>query len=113
MPATWKIALAAASALVLYAGVADAAGGPSFSCRGRLNRAERLICNDSELAQMDRKVNRLYRDLGGANGADDDVRDYVREALAERNDCTSASCIRRVLRDEIAYLSNVDSGGDY
>ncbi|MBV9540836.1 MAG: hypothetical protein JO167_06165 [Alphaproteobacteria bacterium] len=103
-----KAAFLVPVAALLLATAADARG-PSFSCRGYLHRPERLICNDSELSDLDWQVARLYRKLGGPNGADDDVRDYARDALQRRNDCTSARCIRRILRDEIDYLENQDS----
>ena len=88
--------------------------GPSFSCRGNLNRAERLICDDSELSRLDRQVARLYHGAGGSNDSTTEVRTYVRGALVSRNRCRSSDCIRDVMQDEIDFLrEHQDSGGGY
>ncbi|MBW3559725.1 MAG: DUF1311 domain-containing protein [Proteobacteria bacterium] len=43
--------------------------GPSFNCRGARSSAERLICQDPELASLDRRLNAAYEDAIAA-GAD-------------------------------------------
>ncbi len=86
--------------------------GPSFSCRGDLNHAERLICDDSELSRLDRQVSRLYHGAGGPDASISEVRTYVRGALVSRNRCRSSDCIRDVMQDEIEFLQgHQDSGG--
>lgn len=109
-----KAALAVAFVALIVSSGADARGGdgPSFSCRGNLNRVERLICGDPELSRLDRQVARLYHGAGGSDDSTTEVRTYVRGALVSRNRCRWANCIRDVLQDEIDFLrEHQDSGG--
>ncbi len=41
------------------------AEGPSFSCSGRLSDAEQIICQDEELAALDRKLAAYYKTVEG------------------------------------------------
>ena len=110
-----KAALAVAFVALVVSSGADARGdGPSFSCRGNLNPAERLICDDSELSRLDRQVARLYHGAGGSDSSTTEVRTYVRGALVSRNRCRSSDCIRDVMQDEIEFLQgHQDNSGGY
>ena len=110
-----KAALAVAFVALVVSSGADARGGdgPSFSCRGNLNRAERLICDDPELARLDRQVARLYHGAGGPDASISEVRTYVRGALVSRNRCRSFDCIRDVMQDEIEFLQGHQDDGGY
>lgn len=110
-----KAALAVAFAALVVSSGADARGGdgPSFNCRGNLSRVERMICDDSELSRLDRKVARLYHGAGGSEDSISAVRTYVRGALVSRNRCRSSDCIRDVLQDEIEFLQDHQDDGGY
>jgi uncharacterized protein len=111
MRSFWKIAVPLA--LTALASLPANAAGPSFSCRGNLNRAERIICGSAELSRLDRQVSRLYRSAGGPDQATSDVVTYVRGALVSRNRCRSDDCIRDVMQDEIEFLQGHQEDGGY
>lgn len=100
-----------AAALALWMSPANAdPRGPSFSCTGRLNNSERLICADDELAEMDLRMANLYREAGGPKHSPARVHTYIRESLAIRNQCRTARCVHNLLVDEINYLERYFDG---
>lgn len=79
---------------------------PSFDCEKAAKHAEKLICEDSALAALDREVARLYRlasEETNATPGFEELLDGQRRWLAERNTCFDAEClaemhVRRVHR---------------
>ncbi len=80
--------------------------GPSFSCGGKLNRVERMICDDGSLADQDRALNSAWRD---ARSRTSDARKPALEAerqkyLARRNACRDSLCIATTYDEWIAAM---------
>jgi uncharacterized protein len=98
--------LAAALTLVLHAAAIRVAGAaePSFSCTGSATPTEAAICNDDDLAALDRALAAAFKSkldaiTAGTARADDDDRDAVvitqKAWIAHRNECgKDKSCIR-------------------
>ena len=82
---------------------------PSFDCSRARSRPERLICADTQLAQLDRELGRLHSRAreGAADPADfkrrSDAEWARREALCRERDCLLAWYAQRraQLLDEI------------
>jgi hypothetical protein len=70
-------------------------GKPSFSCKGTLNRVERVICNDVYLADQDRALASSYRAAKQRATAGNIAKLEATNAKfrAQRNACSDASCI--------------------
>ncbi len=83
---------------------------PSFRCSGRLNRAERAICQTPALGPLDRRLNLEYQmalDLSYATlGLQ---RDQWRWLRTVRDRCASAGCVTRVYSQRIAYLKRLEA----
>jgi hypothetical protein len=68
---------------------------PSFACKGKLNRVERIICDDAGLADMDRGMAEAWREAKVRTPPGDMARlEAKRRAwLNERNSCSDGICI--------------------
>lgn len=97
--------------LCLLIGVpAHAQDGPSFDCAKAGSSAEKLVCEDAGLAQLDRVVAGRYaaalaviRGLdAGAQQAEADLRAYQRGWVKGRDDCWKADDLRACV--ELSYL---------
>jgi uncharacterized protein len=77
-----------------------ASANPSFACEGSLSSTETLICNDAQLARLDRQVSRSYaaalRTLSGTARAN--LVASQRTFLADRDRCPAAACVARAYR---------------
>jgi uncharacterized protein len=92
---------------------------PSFDCEKADKNAEKLICADNGLSQLDREVARLYRlasDALNAMPGFEDLLDGQRKWLAERNTCFDQEClsemhVRRVhqLRQSFSAARKVEN----
>lgn len=93
-----------ALALALAAAPAAWAAGPSFSCAKPAAQAERLVCEDAELAQLDREVARLYglASTGPQARRHPELKAMQRGWLKGRDDCWKRDDPRRCVRDEYA-----------
>lgn len=86
--------------------------GPSFSCADGLTRVERMICNDAELARLDRRMAALYEQarVSRASRASRAVRERVlrdqRLFLADVGQCRNTSCVSSGYRARIVELAN-------
>lgn len=58
---------------------------PSFSCSARLNDAERTICSDSGLAQLDLNLDALYTSAQAISRGNGDLTSSSRLAATEKN----------------------------
>jgi uncharacterized protein len=82
-----------------------AAAEPSFACTGKVTPAEAAICQDEDLAALDRALAAAFKSkldaiAAGTARADDDDRDAVvitqRAWVAHRNECgADKACIRK------------------
>lgn len=69
---------------------------PSFDCSKADKHAEKLICEDNGLSQLDREVGRLYAlasDGLNATPGFEELLDGQRKWLAERNTCFDQECL--------------------
>jgi uncharacterized protein len=92
---------------------------PSFDCEKAEKNAEKLICGDNGLSQLDSEVARLYRlasDALNAMPGFEDLLDGQRKWLAERNTCFDQEClaemyVRRVhqLRQSFSAARKVEN----
>lgn len=96
--------------LVLAPLPAHAQEGPSFDCAEAESAAETLVCEDADLAALDRLVADRYAAAlsvaggldAGAQQAVDELRAYQRGWIKGRDDCWKASDLRACV--EAAYL---------
>lgn len=73
---------------------------PSFDCGGDLSRVETLICNDPQLAHLDRRLARDFdRALGEASPEQRQrLTNLGRRYLADRNRCPTRACVAQAYR---------------
>lgn len=99
-----------ALALTLLPVAALAQDGPSFDCARAESTVETLLCEDADLARLDRRVaDRFAAALdtvrsmaGGAEEAEADLRAYQRGWIGGRDECWKAEDLRSCV--EAAYL---------
>lgn len=107
MNCSLKLTLAAAlstSVLVL----ATPAGATDFSCHEATTGAERAICSDRKLSNLDDKMATLYGRLWAVSGTRERLalRSYQHRFLAARDACgRKAACIHDAYLDQISVLS--------
>lgn len=83
------------------------APGPSFSCAKAGTGAERLICDDANLASLDREVALAYKQKLEAAAAErarlqSDQRAWIR---GKRDTCADTECLRAVYRERLKMLN--------
>ena len=104
-----SIAMVTGAAIWLGAldGVVHAAA-PSFSCKRPANTVEKMICNDDDLAALDRKLADVYGTATKTPSQYADLNTQQRAWVAARNDCWKASdfraCIETTYTRRIAAL---------
>ena len=90
------------------------AGGPSFDCAKARSWSEQFLCQDAELATLDREMAELYRTIGRENaGQGDEHKAAQRTWLKQREQCQSAkepkNCLVEHYQQRLAVLK--DNGG--
>jgi uncharacterized protein len=97
--------LALAIALVVASAVAQAAS-PSFDCVKAESRAEKLVCEDEQLAQLDLETARLFKLARyGKHMSPDRLKElkaYERGWIKGRDECWKAEDLRTCVRDSDA-----------
>ncbi len=103
--AGYVVAAALAVPLILHPPRPAAAAEPSFACTGSLTSTEAAICNDDDLAALDRALAAAFKAkldaiTAGKSHADDDDHDSIVIAqkawVAHRNECAAnKACIRK------------------
>jgi len=68
--------------------------------KSNLNRVEKLICGNAELAKLEAKNVKLYRALYG-NKVNDGLRNFIKK----RNSCTDVACIKSLYEKRIQELT--------
>ncbi|MGD8208020.1 MAG: lysozyme inhibitor LprI family protein [Thiohalocapsa sp.] len=98
-------------ALCLAAPLAQAAS-PSFDCSKASHEAEELICNDAELAELDRSLAGLYSALMKSlpAGEQKQLKTEQRGWVKGRNDCWKADdqrgCVKAAYETRINELKD-------
>ena len=86
---------------------------PSFDCSQASTGVENLICDHTELSQLDREMASAYRtalrDSPWAS-ANKRIRREQKAWLARRNRCKTRGCLHRLYRDRIVALRAEVSG---
>jgi uncharacterized protein len=83
---------------------------PSFPCSGRLNPAERAICQTPALGPLDRTLNLEYQMALDASYTTLELqREQWLWLRTVRDQCASAACVTRVYKWRIAYLKRVQA----
>jgi len=79
---------------------------PSFNCSRARTRVEHLICGDTYLGQLDRRMATAYsaflRRISRSEQAR--LRENQRLWLADRSDCSTVDCLVGAYEDRIAWL---------
>jgi uncharacterized protein len=84
------------------------ASNPSFDCAKASHPDELAICGSDDLAALDVKIAEAFRDVA----SDKSARSIAVRFLTQRSTCEyDHSCIRRVLTEELAALSQVNEPG--
>lgn len=74
----------------------SAASGPSFDCAKADAEAEQMVCNDPELAALDRQLAAEYQHAQAQPGADEATLESVQRGwVSGRDDCWKADDVRR------------------
>lgn len=97
-----------AGILLLAATAAEAQprGGPSFNCRNAGTPTEYLICDNPELARLDRRMADLYYDLRARTPRSSRLKREQADWLAERDACRgNYGCVRSTYNARIGELS--------
>ena len=91
---------------------APAATGPSFDCTNAWREAERLICDDPDLATLDRTMAaRYFRALKIAGPVEASLLQQTGAAfLRARNRCNEADCVADTYQDRIAEIAEIIGG---
>jgi uncharacterized protein YecT (DUF1311 family) len=79
--------------------------GPSFDCKSAKHPNEKLICQSTELSELDQKINAVYDDVTNLLNNRDrkELRQHQNEWVKERNDCGSD-----FLCTKFAYTKRID-----
>ena len=85
---------------------------PSFDCRGVWRDVERMICDDPELAALDRAMSaRYFRALTAADPARAALLQQSGAAfLGDRNRCPDAECVALAYDERIAEIADIMGG---
>jgi uncharacterized protein len=93
--------------LALLCGAAGAvqAASPSFNCAKASSDVEQLICNDAELAQLDRSLSTLYQRVlqNTPAGEQKMLKAEQRGWVKGRDDCWKSDDMRGCVKGEYQY----------
>ncbi|MFL6751023.1 MAG: lysozyme inhibitor LprI family protein, partial [Sphingomicrobium sp.] len=84
--------------------------GPSFTCSPSNNDVEKMICDDAELARLDRYLNQLYDEaliFSNAPGYKSQLREFQNQFLEDRNACRTTDCIADAYRAQMENLQEI------
>lgn len=85
---------------------------PSFKCRARQSRSERMVCASDRLAALDRQMSSLfYSELDrSSNRQRAELRRTRDRFLAYRERCPDESCVAQAYVDRISEIRDIASG---
>jgi uncharacterized protein len=84
-----------------------ALAGPAFSCNKANTKVEKIICQDSSLADLDSRLGKAYSILMELSGRDSSIVKDEQNWLKERNKCESASCIKRQTEHRLSKVEDL------
>ena len=92
--------------------LAPAAASPSFDCTNAWREVERDICENPELAALDRAMAaRYFRALKVADPARASLLQQTGAAfIRNRNRCPDPDCVAEIYRDRIAEIADIIGG---
>lgn len=96
--------------VILLLAVSGSASAASFDCNKASTFVEKAICSDKTLGELDDALSSNYKSMLASNigdGARKELRTTQRIWLADRNKCTTRSCV------EALYRQRVDAICDY
>jgi uncharacterized protein len=96
--------------VMLLLAVSGSSSAASFDCNKASTFVEKAICSDRTLSALDDALSENYKDMLASNigeGARKDLRATQRIWIADRNKCTTRSCV------EALYRQRVDAVCDY
>jgi uncharacterized protein len=76
----------------------------AFDCAKASTRVEKLICSEEKLVQLDRELNRLYKEA--SKREPQGIRDEQRQWLKSRNSCVDAACVLAAYEDRVDELNS-------
>lgn len=91
-------------AILLLGSTNSLALGPSFDCDKSSNVSEKLICNNTELSELDYKLNLMYRSVFNNTDSADALKFGQIDWVKKRNECSADSCIRISYMERISFL---------
>lgn len=84
----------------------------SFDCKKAVSPAEKTVCRDPALANLDRRLSNLYRQVLETSSDSEQVKASQRHWLRTiRNGCTTAPCMRTAYERRIAILGKMSKEG--
>lgn len=88
---------------------------PSFHCGARLSNVEAMICQDQQLAILDRELSDRYFKIKAASPADlwAQIRVSQREFLRRRSVCADQDCIHQAYATQSMILDRMTDGLEY
>lgn len=104
-----KVSAALAALVAITAcNMPTGAKAQSYSCKAATETAERVICKNERLRNLDERMSQIYRDLMQALTREDQregLRDYQVNFLNTRDACgRNVSCIKGAYLDQIDVL---------
>ena len=105
MPRVPYLRHAAIAAALCCTATAVSAANPSFNCAKASSSVEKLICNDAELADLDRSLSSLYsRVLENVSAADKKLLKAEQQGWVKgRDDCWKSDDMRGCVQREYRY----------
>lgn len=112
------VAAVFAAAIAAQDSVAETTGRPSFNCRKASNWAEKTICSNPALVDLDRRMAEVYRRVGDGmtEGERAALTEGQRAWIAERNACEREAkpldCLRFSYEERLGALVDLENRGD-
>ena len=99
---------ATALGIIFLTGISHAESKPAFDCSKASGDVEELICNDTELADLDRSLSDLYGVLYKNLPADQQKHLKAEQIgwIKGRNDCWKSDDLRACVKGEYEYRIN-------
>lgn len=108
-----RLLLIAVAAVLATTPLADAAGCSPLECGKASSQAEKTICSNYELGQLEARAATLFEITTSlvAMGQRGDIQDSQRAFISQREACRSdVACIRNIYGTRIKQLEAVMSG---
>jgi uncharacterized protein YecT (DUF1311 family) len=98
------------SCSLLLASESSSTISPSFDCSKATTSAERMICGNEELSQLDTKLSKIYKSFYLLTK---EIKEDQRVWIKQRDKCQDSACIQKLYQQRVeelsASLSNQDT----